>query len=572
MPITILRGQKRPDYYTDPSHFAHLHVHDEYSLLDGFAHVEEYAEVAVQRGYKHLCITNHGILGQIPRQYTTCQKNYRLIPIYGCEIYVNDHIQYHKHTIKEGENLPLPPQYSSVEELKHKYKKSYHLTLLAKNKQGYANLLKITSEAWINGYFRRPRVPRKYIQQYSEGLICGTACRGGLIGEAILDKEWDLAKEHLQWIKNTFKDFFVEMMLLDDDSEVAHPRTKSTDQETKKKYTKKTMIVHNQLKANLGLLKIMDQFGINKEEHLVLTNDSHYVNETDAFFQNIMLLLQRKNTFMDVDRDLLKSPLDRKVFQFDSDDLWYKTTLELDAMYEFLCNKYPSFKSEFTPKLYKASKLNTIKYASLCEHKIDIKGQTITWGVPLDRSEKFPEYHPNESREAALYNVKFKRNANRYLRYLAYLGLEKRGLNTKEYIDRIEKELAVIEKKNFSDYFLIVRGIVEYAKSQNICVGPGRGCFVPGTPVTLASGQSKAIEDIVIDDIVKNHYFDKTTITNTFFFNVDEELVQLELENSKIITCTHDHLFLTQYDGMVSAGKLCTYHKLGGLNEKTSDH
>ena len=132
--------------------FVHLHCHDDYSLLDGFSRVEDYAKVASERGWKHLAITNHGSLGQIPRQYAAC-KEYGLNPIYGCEVYVNDLREYRDvmkmKTEKEFKEsgMELPERVPSFEHLKNFFKKNFHVTLLAKNNIGFKNLLKITSDA-----------------------------------------------------------------------------------------------------------------------------------------------------------------------------------------------------------------------------------------------------------------------------------------------------------------------------------------------------------------------------------------------------------------------------------------
>ena len=150
--------------------FVHLHLHDEFSLLDGFSKVEDYAAETKRRGWKYLAVTNHGMMGQIPRQYKICQS-LGITPVYGCEVYVNDNIEYRNYMTKEGEGLPLPEKYTSLEDLREKFKKNYHIVLIAKNEIGFKNLLKITSHAWINGYYRRPRTTHKFIQDHSEGLI-----------------------------------------------------------------------------------------------------------------------------------------------------------------------------------------------------------------------------------------------------------------------------------------------------------------------------------------------------------------------------------------------------------------
>ena len=412
---------------TDPTCFAHLHVHDEYSLLDGFACVDEYVDIALKEGWKYVAITNHGLLGGIPKQSKMCEG--KVIPIFGCEVYVNDHREYRHYNLKESEKKPLPDGYESLDELRDLLKQNYHLTLLVKNEIGFKNLLNITSDGWINGFYRRPHVTRDFVVDHKEGLIAGTACMSGLVSKEILEGNFKLAEKHLTWFKDTFDDFFVEIMLLD---------------------------IEGHDRINIGLIELMEKLDIDPYKHLVITNDSHYANKTDSFFQNVMLLLQRKQTFED------KKDLSKNVFQFDSLDLWYKTVPEFDEMYLMLIDKYPSFGKALTPELYKQAKLNTAKYASLCEN------------VVLDKTPKFPKYCPQKNEKG--YDRLFKGDSDLYLKHLTHAGLREKGFDgDQRYLDRVDVELDVIRKKNFSDYFLIVRDFVRFAKEQNIAVGPGRG-------------------------------------------------------------------------------------------------
>ena len=427
-------------YQTDPTQFAHLHVHDEYSLLDGFATVPEYVEVALKQKWKHVAITNHGQMGGIPKQFKACDG--KLVAIFGCEVYVNDHIYNRHYALKEHDKTPLPDGYDDLLTLRELLKRNYHLTLLAKNPTGFQNLINITSEAWINGFYRRPHTTRAIIEKYKDGLIAGTACMSGMVSKNILDDNIPLAKEHLLWFYNTFKeDFFVEIMLLD---------------------------IEGHDNINTGLINLMIECGISPEEHLVITNDSHYANKNDSFFQNVMLLLQRRQTFNDK-RDVTKD-----VFQFDSLDLWYKTVPELDETYLALCKKYPKFGKAFTYDLYRHAKLNTVKFASRCERQIEKDGNISSTCIEIDRSLKFPKYCPPEN-EKEIYNEQYKRDSDSYLRDLTFQGLKERGLEGDEYLKRVEHEISVIKSKNFSDYFLIVRDIVRFARENNIVVGPGRG-------------------------------------------------------------------------------------------------
>jgi DNA polymerase-3 subunit alpha len=421
--------------------FVHLHLHDEYSLLDGFSKVEDYATRAEEFGWKYLSVTNHGMMGQIPRQFKACQR-LGLTPIYGCEIYVNDFHEYREYMLKKADEMPLPEGFSSLEELRSSFKKNYHVVLLAKNEIGFKNLLKITSDAWINGYYRRPRATHEFLQSHSEGLLCGSACLAGPISSCILQDKIDRAYKAAEFYKSMFsEDFFIEIMLLD---------------------------LKEQKLVNKHLIKIAQDLNID----LVLTNDCHYLNKDDSYFQDILLLMQNNNTITD-----LENKKD-EVFQFSAKGLWFKTAEELDETWK---NEH-----QYIPeKIYQQAKLNALKFAEKCK-------------VEIDTTLKIPEFknYPD--------NVpKLMRNPDDCLRFMGFEGLKRRKLDDKqEYKDRIEMELDVIKQKKFANYFLIVKDMVDFAINNGIEIGPGRGS-APGSLLCFCLG----ITDV--DPIVHVLFFER---------------------------------------------------------------
>ena len=255
--------------------FVHLHCHDDYSLLDGFSQVEEYAKKVAERGWKHLAITNHGTLGQIPRQYATCKKH-GINPIYGCEVYVNDLREYREHMKKQTledlqkDGLELPDGINNMEIFKYLFKKNFHVTLLAQNNVGFKNLLKITSEAWINGFYKKPRTMHSIIADNSEGILCGSACLAGPLNRYILEGSYDRAYDAAKYYKDVFgENFYIEIMMLD---------------------------LEAQKECNKKLIEIGDKVDI----PIVLTNDCHYLHKNDSYYQDIMLLLQGKGNISEL--------------------------------------------------------------------------------------------------------------------------------------------------------------------------------------------------------------------------------------------------------------------------------
>ena len=160
--------------------FEHLHLHTDFSLLDGFGKVEEYAARAPEINQQFLCVTDHGMLGAVPRQIKSCEEN-GIKPIFGCELYVN----------------PMQPEAKDLSELhavtsefgpeeKEKLRKSYHLLAIAYNDVGYSNLVNLCSWAWLNGYYYRPRVNHEMLMKHKEGLIFTSCCINSEIGQAFL--------------------------------------------------------------------------------------------------------------------------------------------------------------------------------------------------------------------------------------------------------------------------------------------------------------------------------------------------------------------------------------------------
>ena len=163
--------------------FTHLHLHTEYSLLDGACRIEELVSYAKNSGHKSLAVTDHGVLYGAVAFYKAC-KEQGIKPIIGCEVYVAPRSRFDKvHGIDS---------------------QRYHLILLCKNETGYKNLLKLVSSAWVDGFYTKPRVDRELLSKYNEGLIALSGCLFGEVSQKILQRNFEDAKETAQWYKNTF--------------------------------------------------------------------------------------------------------------------------------------------------------------------------------------------------------------------------------------------------------------------------------------------------------------------------------------------------------------------------------
>ena len=219
--------------------FAHLHVHTEYSLLDGFSKIKKLIQRTKELGMDSVAITDHGTMFGVVEFYMTA-KEANVKPIIGLETYISARRMSDRDAQKD--------------------KRSYHLLLLAENETGYKNLLKIASASQMEGFYYYPRVDHEYLEQHSEGLIASTSCMSGEVPRTILNKGVEAGRQVLEWYINTFgvDNFFIELQS------------------------------HNipELPAlNRTLLDLGKRFNLKT----IATNDVHYINRSDARLQDIML-------------------------------------------------------------------------------------------------------------------------------------------------------------------------------------------------------------------------------------------------------------------------------------------
>jgi len=223
--------------------FVHLHVHTHYSLLDGLSKVPDLVALAKQQGAKALAITDHGVMYGAIEFYKECKKA-DIKPIIGVEAYIT-----------QGK--------LTDREFKRGEKNFYHLTLLAKNHEGYVNLMKLTTEAHTKGFYYRPRIDHETLTKYAEGLICMSGCLNGEVPQMILTGQLNKAKEIILWHQHLFgKDYYLELM--------HHPN------------------IPEQKQVNDVLIGLSQELDV----PLVATADSHYLNADDADAQDILLCVQ----------------------------------------------------------------------------------------------------------------------------------------------------------------------------------------------------------------------------------------------------------------------------------------
>ena len=247
--------------------FVHLHVHSEYSLLDGMCRVSELPKRAKELGMKAIAITDHGVMYGVVNFYEACVKE-GIKPIIGCEVYVAPRSRFEKEGGKDD--------------------KYFHLTLLAKNKTGYENLIKLDSLAFTEGYYYKPRIDHDLLVQYHEGLICLSGCLAGEINQAFLNGNNDEAERLAKWYKELFgEDFYLEVQ---------------------------NNGLPEQVQANQKLVGLARKLDI----PLVATNDAHYIRKEDSYNHEILLCIQTGKKIHDEDR-----------FKFQTNEFYLKSTEEM---------------------------------------------------------------------------------------------------------------------------------------------------------------------------------------------------------------------------------------------------
>ena len=356
--------------------FVHLHLHTEYSLLDGACRIDTLAERAKELGFDSLAITDHGVMYGAVNFYRACRKA-GIKPIIGCEIYVAPRE-------RTGREYGVDNQYT-------------HLILLCKNETGYRNLSYLVSMGFVEGFYVKPRIDWGLLHEHAEGLICLSGCLAGDIPQKIVSGQYDKAKEKAEELAALFgEDFYLEIQ-----------KHGIPDEDT----------------AARGILRIHDETGI----PIVVTNDAHYINKQDAYYQDVLMCIQTGKTVNEAGR-----------MRFETQELYLKSEEEMRALF---------------PNRPDAAD-NTVEIADKCSFDFEFGHYHLPrFQLPEGESDSFE-----------------------YLKKLCAAGFEQRyGSDREDAKKQLEYELDMIKRMGFVDYFLIVSDFIGYAKSQRIPVGPGRG-------------------------------------------------------------------------------------------------
>ena len=421
--------------------FVHLHVHSQYSILDGQAPVKGIVDKAIANGMKGVALTDHGNMFGIKELHDYVNKKNSDVnsaikdlkkkleeeqakeypnedvvanlkidlneqesklfkPIFGCEAYVaNDDM--HSHTDNRDYGR--------------------HLILLAKNLKGYHNLIKIVSKAWTEGFYMHARTDKSELAKYHEGVICCSACLGGEVPQLIMNGDIEGARKAIEWYKGVFgDDYYLELQ--------RHKATvPNANHET----------FQRQQEVNAVLIQLSKELGVK----LICTNDSHFVNEDDADAHERLVLLSTGKRMGEANTLLY------------SKQEWFKTQEEMNTLFADVPEALQN-----TTEILDKVEIYSINHAPILPD------------FPL------PDGFDNE---------------DDYLRYLVYEGAKERWPDMdEEHRERIDFELETIKKMGFPGYFLIVQDYIRVAPSLGCAVGPGRGSAA-GSAVAYCLGITK---------------------------------------------------------------------------------
>ena len=445
--------------------FVHLHVHTYYSILDGQSSVQRLVDKAVANGMQGMALTDHGNMFGTKEFYNYCKKVNgkrkeeglpEFKPIIGCEMYVARH----RKTDKVKENGDMS---------------GYHLIVLAKNYQGYKNLIKLVSRAWVDGYYMRPRTDREDLERYHEGLIVCSACIAGEVPRKILKDDLAGAREAVEWYHRVFgEDYYLELQR----HEVKDPHIRANRE-----------AFPLQQRANKVMLQLAKEYHIK----VVCTNDAHFVDKENAEAHDHLLCLSTGKDLDDPSRMLY------------SKQEWFKTREEMNEVFGDLPEAMRNT-LEILDKVetYSIDHSPIMPFFPIPEDF----GTEEQWRQRFSPEDLYREFTsdengnnqlPAEEGEAKikklggidkLYRIKFEAD---YLAKLAYDGAMRLYGNplTDEVKERINFELHIMKTMGFPGYFLIVQDFINAAENElEVMVGPGRGSAA-GSVVAYCLGITK---------------------------------------------------------------------------------
>ena len=453
------------------STFTHLHVHTQYSILDGMSKIPDLVDKCLENGMNAMAVTDHGNMfgikeffdyvdklnGKELKHIKTLEENLAVLnekalrteteaklaaaharifkPIFGCEVYV-------------ARQTPTNPNGSRLVRENKENGRGYHLVLLAKNETGYHNLCKMVSSAWVDGYYYQPRIDRSLLEQYHEGIIVSSACLAGEIPNALMNGDFEKARQAVLWYKNIFgDDYYLEVQ--------RHQTDKPGGDRN---------VYEQQKVVNEGILRLAAETGTK----VIATNDAHFVNEDDAEAHDRLICLSTGKLYSDTDRlhytkqEWLKTPDEMAAIFSDIPEVLANTQEIVDKVETYKLKHAPIMPVFDIPKDFGTEE----SYKQQFTHE-DLEKEFEGDKDGQGRIQRLGGYD-------RVYRIKLESD---YLRKLTMEGAHKRYGDplSDEIQERIDFELDVMRNMGFPGYFLIVQDFIAAARNMGVSVGPGRG-------------------------------------------------------------------------------------------------
>jgi DNA polymerase III, alpha subunit len=530
-PIYNLLSEKRKEELKESSQesFVNIHCHSYYSLLDGMTNPLKLVQYTKELKQPAACISDHGVMYSLV-DFVKIAKQENQKPLIAMEAYV-------------VRNMLIKGKQESQSEAGQNNRE--HLLLIAMNETGYKNLMKIASIAATEGFYYRPRIDDEVLRNHNEGLIATSACLGSRFSQLIMKGNLVEARKELKSYAKMFPGrFFLEI-------------------QPTKEYQQKIV--------NHALIKLSRDLGL----PLVATSDAHYLKREDSITHDALLSMQSNDT--------LDNPLR---WRFPGDTFFVTSRQEMIDLFEEECEakiegelenkppekwllnendiiferdieytdkktgkptvktiKYVKFKHDIPREIIEEACDNTVVIADMCDFELKFD-QTYLPKVNIPENEEFEQWYKIKVKQAEDKGEVIQTKEAYYLRYLCIKGLKKRGKTSKEYRDRLDYELDVIISMGFPDYFLLLEDVVSWCHNNDIPVGPGRGCFVPGQKVKTKDGE-KNIEDIKSGDFVLTHRGNYKEVKSVQKYKEENEISVIKFKklNGEIreVKSTSDH-------------------------------
>jgi len=533
--------------------FVHLHVHSDYSQLDGCGKVSSYVEEAKKRGAPAISFTEHGSMRGYFKQHKECEEH-DLKPIYGIEFYVSNDM--HRRGLTDIEKadvtkgLKKNDQKIAIKKYEEKegIRDRWHLTAWARNDKGLKNLFRLSTLAYTEGFYYKPRIDIDTLMQYSKGISIGTGCASSVIHDRVVQGKKRKALE----IADRLRDKFGENLWLE-----IQPHD-----------------LQIQVDTNKFNLELKERWG--KHARLLATQDAHYVHEEDSIHHEVLLCVGTRTFMSNPNR-----------FKFGCDDFFLKTRKQMRKT--FLAN-HPYM----TKEQIKESLDNTVMFSEQANAKVNID-----YHAALLPTVVVPEKFSNEWEYLkTLCSIGWKRRemAIRIAATAERLGISYAN-GKKMYLERLAYELSTLKRQNFISYFLIVHDLYDWTNRNGIMAGPGRGsvagslvafllgftcvdplehnliferfinsdrCFPKGTKIKTKLGW-KNIEDIIpLKDKVKTRFGYQTVLARPVRMTTESVLefgFKVNGEQFSLVT-TPNHVIFQKTAGKVEA-KPASEFKLG---------